>query len=226
MKTIFKVICIFSLLLSNSQAEKKSAKDSAGFIRLVNAVAAGTGPVRLEIDGEDMRPKGYDLGDATGGIGLSSGSRKVSIKRNGVEEGVTTVNLLKDQTVTLIPFAEKVPASDTKPAHYVIKILRLKQTTPDSGRTATFVSVSANPELKVEIAGEGSKWESAFVKRLTLSQLPLSLTGGYAPVKVNNERLESIPIDGEGNYVIVIYDDSEGRIQSLCFSDLKFLSAD
>jgi len=224
MKTIFNTFLILAFTAAFTHAEPKTA--AGGFIRLVNAVAIGTGQVTLTVDGENVRAKGYEFGDVTGGIGQRTGARKVSIKREGVEEGVTTVNLEKNQTVTLIPFAEKVPASDTKPAHYTIKILRLKQTSPDSGRTVTFVSVSGNPELKAEVRSEDGKWSSAFVKRLTIADLPLKYSQGYAPLRVNGESVTPIPIGGDGNYVIVLYDDAEGKVHSLCFMDFKYLSAD
>lgn len=224
MKTTFEATLILLIGATISLGEAK--KGSSGFIRLVNAVAMGTGQVTLKVDGENMRPKGYKFGDATGGIGCSIGARKITIEREGVEDGVTTVNLERNQTVTLIPFAEKVPASDVKPGYYTIKILRLKQTAPDAGRTVTFVSVSGNPELKAEVQGEDGKWSSVFVKRLSVADMPLNYSQGYAPVKVNGESMTSIPIGGDGNYVLVLYDNAEGKVQCLYFRDFEYLSAD
>ena len=225
MKTIFKTLFILTATTTLLLAQKPSDQPT-GFIRVVNAVAPGTGKVSLLINGEVMRPQGYNLGDATGGIALPAGSHKVLIKREGVKEGGTTVALAKDTTVTLIPFAEKVPASDQEPGHFTVRLLRLKQRQPESGRTATFVSVSANPELKVELASEGGKWASVFVKRLTIGEVALDYSQGYAPVRVNGEVIKPIPIGGPGNYVVVLYDDPEGKLQSLYFRDFKFLSAD
>jgi hypothetical protein len=226
MKTIFKIILSVFVLTGSLFGQEDGPPQPTGFIRLVNGVSQGSGQVYLSINGEDIRPSGYKLGDATGGIGLRPGSHKVSIKRDGVREGVTTVVLAKDQTVTLIPFAEKVPASDEEPAYFKIQILRLKQKDVDSGRVATFVSVSANPELKVEVQAEDGKWSSSFVKRLSVTELPLNFTQGYAPARVAGNPIKPIPIGGSGNYVLVLYDDPEEKVQSLYFRDFKFLSAD
>lgn len=226
MKTIFRTLVILAGTQCLSMAQEKEEALPTGFIRLVNGVTGGEGNVKLEIDGEDMRPKGYKLGDTTGGIGLRPGSRKVTIKKQGVKEGSTTIQLEKDQTVTVIPYAEKIPASDQEPAHFAIRILRLKQRSVDQGRTATFVSVSANPELKVELQGDDGKWATVFVKRLSIGESPLNYTVGYAPTKVNGKPIKPIPIGGPGNYVIVLYDDPEGNVQSIYFRDFKFLSAD
>jgi hypothetical protein len=226
MKTIFSTFVVLAATFPQLSAQDQPAKPPAGFIRVVNAVAAGTGNVNLLINGEDMRPSGYLLGDATGGIGLRAGSQKVTIQKEGVQEGSTTVNLGKDQTVTLIPFSEQIPATDQEPAHHVIRMLRLRQKEVESGRTATFVSVSATPELKVEVESETGKRTAVFVKRLMVAETPLNYSQGYAPVLVNGSPIKSIPIGGAGNYVVVLYDDAEGKVQSLYFRDFKFLSAD
>lgn len=226
MKTIFKTLIILVGLLSLLLAQKETSAPPTGFIRIVNGVAQGIGQVNVLIDGEDMRPKGYSLGDATGGIGLRAGSHKVTIKREGAKEGSTTVVLEKDQTVTLIPFTEKVPATDQQPGYFAIRILRLKQRQVESGRTATFVSISANPEIKIELQDETGKWATVFAKRLAVAETPLTYTQGYAPAKVNGNPINPIPIGGAGNYVVVLYDDADGKVRSLYFRDFKFLSAD
>ncbi|MEO5713166.1 MAG: hypothetical protein ABIT37_06730 [Luteolibacter sp.] len=227
MKTISKALIVAAACLGTLKAQSDDPQRvPQGFIRIVNAIANGTGPVNVLFDGEETRPKGYKLGDATGGIGLKPGSHKVVIKREGVDDGTTTVILDKGQTVTLIPFTEKVPATDQKPAHFEIHILRLKQKQVESGRLATFVSVSANPELKAELMGEDSKWATVFVKRLAIAETPLRFSQAFAPVKVNGNSINSIPIGSDGNYVVILYDDPDGKVQSLNFRDYKYLSAD
>ena len=226
MKTTFRALLLLAGIQLLTVAEETAENLPTGFIRLVNGVAGGEGNVKLEIDGQDMRPKGYKLGDATGGIGLRPGARKLTIRKTGVKEGSTTIQLDKDQTVTVIPYAEKIPATDQEPGHLAIRILRLKQRSVDEGRTATFVSVSANPELKVELQGDDGSWATVFVKRLSIGETPLTYSVGYAPTKVNGKAIKPIPIGGPGNYVIVLYDDPEGNVQSIYFRDFKFLSAD
>lgn len=201
-------------------------KQKYGFIRLVNAVAQGAGKVSLVIDGTDMSPDGYEFGDVTGGMGLKPGAHTVTVKRDGVKEGTTKVNVAADDTTTVIPFAEKVPASDEKPAYWSIRILRLKQKEPEKDRTATFVSVANEPEIQVELSDPEGKWSTASVKRLSTAELPLKFPEGYAPIRTKAGKLESIPIGGNGNYVTVLYSDPEGKLRSLNFRDFKFLTAD
>src|SRR5688572_3853331 len=99
---------LLTLLPAISLAQ--GGKPQVGFIRLVNAVGPGTGNTKLLIDGENMYPKGYKLGQRTGGIGLEAGSKKIAIEKEGVEEGTTSLKVEAGETISLIAFAEKIPA--------------------------------------------------------------------------------------------------------------------
>ncbi len=231
MKTIFNltkcfvIAFLYQLPALNAQ-DQPADEPKDGFIRLANAVAQGTGPLTVEVDGKNINPKGYKLGATTGGVSLSPGSRTIKISREGVKSGTTRVNIVKNETTTMIPFAEKVPATDDAPAYWEIKVLRLKQQDPEKDRSATFVSVSGQPEVKVEMQSPDGNWSSVFVKRLAVAQAPILYTRGYVPLKSGTETLTSIPVASLGNYVILLYDNEEGKMQSLNFQDTKYLSAD
>lgn len=227
MKMISNILAGACLLLtvfvSTAQEEEPS---KYGFIRLANAVAPGEGGLTWKIDGASVNEKGYKLGDVTGGVALKPGSHAVTFSREGTEEGTTKVNVQLDDTTILIPFAEKVPATDSKPAYWAIRVLRLKQREPESGQHATFVSVSQNPELRVEVSDTRGRWTPVFVKRLAVAATPLDYERGYVPIRTKAGDLESIPIGGPGNYVVLLYDDAGGGLKSLTFRDFKYLSAD
>jgi len=206
--------------------EKAEPPPPTGFIRIANAVAAGTGNVKVIVDGRDVYAPGYKFGAVTGGIGLPPGGHSVTIRREGVKEGTTKVNVDKDQTVTLIPFSEKVPASDQEKAHFEVRILRLKQKEIQGGRGASFVSVSGQQELTAELRDPDGKWQKIPVKRLMIGEATIRYPEGYAPVRVNGKDMEPIPIADTGNYVVVLFDDVDGNIKSVNFRDFKYLSAD
>jgi hypothetical protein len=209
-----------------SAQDTKEASTPTGFIRIANAIAPGTGNVNVVIDGNEVYPSGYKFGAVTGGIGLAPGGHSVTIRRAGVKEGTTKVNVEKNQTVTLIPFAERVPATDQEPAHFAIRILRLKQKETQGARSASFVSVSGMPELLAELRAPSGDWAKVPVKRLAIGETPILYPEGYAPVRVNGKEMEPIPVGDPGNYVVVLYDDAEGNIKTVSFRDFKFLSAD
>jgi len=216
---------LFSYFLTLITANAAAA-EKPGFVRLVDAVAQGNDKLLLFIDGESMNPEGYVLSDVTGGIGLKPGPHNIALKRPGVSEGVTHLNIEADHTITLIPFAVRVAATDEKPAHWAIRILRLRQLEPVTKRSATFVSVSQTPTLDVEIRAPNGKWTAVTVKRLATSQSPILYPEGYVPLRCHSRKLPSIPVGEPGNYVIVLYDDAVGNLQSLNLQDYKYLSAE
>ncbi|MBK1881380.1 hypothetical protein JIN85_03070 [Luteolibacter pohnpeiensis] len=233
MKTISRIfpLILAAALMPITIARGEEAKPvpptgKMGFVRLVAAVAQGSGTLKIKIDGSDINPTGYNLGDVTGGLGLKAGTHEVTISREGTEEGTTKVKVENDDTTILIPFAEKVPASDEKPAYWAIRILRLKQLDVPEGKTASFVSVSQTPELKVEMRDPEGKWTPVYVKRLAVAKAAITYPRGYVPLKSKDGNIESIPVAQEGNYVVLLYDDKDGKVQSLNFQDQKFLSAD
>ncbi|MEI6604333.1 MAG: hypothetical protein WCP35_03410 [Verrucomicrobiota bacterium] len=203
-----------------------TAADKPGFVRVVDAVAQGQDKLLLFIDGESMNPDGYVLGDVTGGIGLKPGQHEITLKRPGVSDGVTRLNLESEHTITLIPFAERVAATDEKPAHWAIRILRLRQIEPVTKRSATFVSVSKTPILEVEIRAPNGKWTLVEVKRLATSQSPILYPEGYVPLRCHTRKLPSIPVGEPGNYVVILYDDAASNLQTRNLQDYKYLSAD
>lgn len=231
MKGIFSILAgAFVLCLPSgplmAQEKKKTSAPKSGFLRIVHAVAPGEGGMFVKVDGEDVHPEGYSLGDVTGGVVTKPGVREVTISREGVKEGKTQVKVEVNETTILIPFAERVPASDVEPAHWAIRVLRLKQLDPESERSATFVSVSGKPEIKVEIRDPGGKWSPIYVKRLSVAQAPIKYPRGYVPLRAEGMKLSSIPVADIGNYVVLLYDDAEGVTKARNFRDHKFLSAD
>lgn len=216
----------FSFISSLSAQEEAPPK--IGFIRLVNAVAPGTGNVQLKIDGEDMFPKGYKLGQRTGGIGRSAGVKKITVSREGTVEGSTNVTLGVGETVSLVAFAEKVPAKDDKPEQWEIRILRLKQRDVEGGFRFTVLSVCQEPETLFATLREGSQAKEAqSVKRLMTTTIDLGRNAGDISIYLRNqeEPLAFFRPDSPGNYVVVLYDDPDGNTKAISFYDPKFVIA-
>ncbi len=203
-----------------------SASGSVGFVRLLHAVSAGTGKLEFLIDGKSVRPDGYQLGNLTGGIALKPASYKLVFRREGVTEGMTKVSVKANDTTILIPFAEHIPATDKKPERWDIRILRLKQHESDDKRTASFVSVSREPELKVEMRQIDGVWEAVFVERLKVARADIKQARGYLSVRCMGRELSSVSVGAAGNFVSVLYEDEKGELRSKTFQDYKYLSAD
>jgi hypothetical protein len=203
-----------------------SGHESFGFVRLLNAVGVGAGKLDFMIDGKSIRPSGYQLGNVTGGIALKPGTHKVVVRRDGVGEGSAQIQVTANDTCVLIPFAEQVPATDKQPVHWDIRILRLKQHESEDKRTASFVSVSREPELKVEVRQADGTWVSVYVKRLSVARTEIQQARGYMTVRCNGRELSPLSVAAAGNFVSVLYEDENGVLQSKAFQDYKYLSAE
>jgi hypothetical protein len=225
--TALVVVLVLGLALLGGVAPGQDAQPGPfGFIRLLNAVALGTGNLEFMLDGKSVRPDGYQLGNVTGGIALKPKTYHVLFRREGVKEGETQVKVAANHTTILIPFAEQLPASDGQPVRWEIRILRLKQHQTDDQRTASFVSVSREPELKVEIRQADGKWETLYVKRLGIARTTIQQARGYLPVRCRAQALTAVSVAAAGNFVSVLYEDQQGILRSKNFQDYKYLSPD
>jgi hypothetical protein len=214
------------LALGIPGSAQEANREKYGFVRMLNAVSIGTGNLKFLIDGAEVNEDGYKLGSVTGGIALKPATCRISFRKEGVKEGVTSVNVAVDDTTILIPFAEEVPATKDEPAHWIIRILRLKQHEAEDGRIASFVSVSRQPEIKIQLRQSDLKWETVAVKRMSIARVPIKQSKGYMPVKAGELELAAISVGAAGNYVSVLYDDEKGNLKSKTFQDYKYLSAD
>ena len=195
-----------------------------GFIRLMNVVGVGTGKLDFLIDGTPVREQGYQLGDVTGGIPRQPATYKFTFRREGLVQGETTFAIVKDVTVTLIPFAELVPATEDKEAYWTIRILRLKQSEDRQMTTATVVNLTRHAELKVKIQNKDESWDSVVVARLGLARAPIHQRAGYVPMKTEWGDLTPLSVGTSGNFVAIVYEDADGALRSQNFQDLKYLS--
>ena len=155
----------------------------------MNAVAPGEGNANILIDGERHFPKGYKLGQRTGGFGLKAGPHTISIKKTGVETGTTKITLNKGETLSLIGFAEKVPPiKEGDPVKWKTKILRLKQSDPESGfrlalvplcdrmnsRSKSRCKANTSPKSPLRNASSSPAWISENRSRKWTSEWPVS----------------------------------------------------
>lgn len=226
MRTISNIIAALAFVLF-SGLQAQDGPPQVGFVRIVHAVAAGEGRANIVIDGEDIFPKGYQLGQRTGGFGLKAGSHSITVKKNGVEPGTTKITLNTGETMTLIAFSEKVPAKkEGDPPVWQTKILRLKQSDPERGYRMTLVSVCDKDEVTVKAANQGKgAIETAHVKRLTTTMVDLGGSRGEVLVKAGEEIVTTLSPEDPGNYVVVLYQDEKGAIKALSFFDPKFVIA-
>jgi hypothetical protein len=234
MRTIFKrrhFLALFlglGICLPASAQAPEGEMPKVGFIRLVNAVGPGTGNINLKIDGKDKYPTGYKLGQRTGGIGLPVGAKKITVTKEGVEEGSTNLMVKQGETVTLVAFAEKVPAKDEKPEHWAMRILLLKQRDAEDGFRLTVLSMCDEQETLFAYQKEADKEPTmTSVKRLMTTTIELGKRGGDVVLYQRDKKtlLSMFRPDNKGNYVVMLYNDGTGALKALYFYDPKFVIA-
>ena len=192
-----------------------------GFIRLFDAVSAGSGALEVSIDGASVRPDGYRPGDVTGGIGLPPRIYQVMFRREGVKAGGLPVTVAANDTTTLVAFAEWMPVTVGAPDRWRIRILKLSPLDAGDKRTASFVSVSRHAEVTLEIR-QGGKWQSLVVKRLATTRADIRQARGYVPLRCNGQTLPAISVSTAGHFVTVLYDDENGAIRARNFQDYHY----
>lgn len=225
--TVIAAVFAFGAIDHSARAQAPEEKPEVGFIRIVNAVAPGDGRTTFLLDGEDLSPAGYELGQKTGGLGIKAGPHTVTIKKNGVEPGTTKLTVVKDETVTLIGFGEKMPQKKADdPPRWETKVLRLKQSDAESGYRLAVISLCQNEEiaLAVEFLGR-DKTDKLIAKRMVVTTMPLGKSRPEILIKHEEQTLASLAPETPGNYVVVLYEDNLAKIKALSFRDPKFLFA-
>lgn len=231
MRTIFRKllqgIAVALTMAGSAHAQDEEIPDF-GFVRLVNVVAAGGGNTTYHVDGRSLYPKGYKFGQRTGGVPLEPGSAKLEVQKEGVETGKTTLDVVKDETTTLIAFSERKEVEEDEPPAWKAKILKLRQTDVEKGYRLTVVSVCEQQEVPFVIATAARKVvENPTVKRFGTTSIDLGKTSGDVELRMTDgkTRLCLFAPDSPGNYVVVLYNDAEGNIKAMNFYDPKFVVA-
>lgn len=234
MKTIFEqlrmIFWVASMIGASTFVSAQEASPEVGFLRIVNAIAKGEGNLNVLIDGEDIFPKGYKLGQRTGGYGVKAGSHTITLKKQGLESGTTKVTLAKGETLSMIGFAELEPAKkdakEDEPPVWRIKILLLKQSDPESGYRMALISLCTKEELIIQAETVGkSKPEMYGLERLKITNVSLGKFKPEVTIKTGGEPLAVVAPEDPGNYVVIIYEDETGKVKALSFYDPKFVIA-
>lgn len=223
MKTIFKTLLAFTSLICVLSAQQPEV----AFVRIVNAVAPGTGSAAFLIDGRNLFEEGYKLGQDTGGYGIKAGSIKIEVRKEGVESGSTLVQLGIGETMTVIAFAERLPEKEEgDPPRWEIKLLRLKQQDAERGYGLSFVSVCKENETAVQATVAGSNdVKNVFAKRLGITKIDIGNKQVEMEVMIGDRKLTHVSTDSPGNYVIILYENPDGLVEALSFYDPKFVIA-
>ena len=226
MKTISNILAVLLAATGMLSAQNRE-RPEVGFVRIVNAVSPGTGKATFIVNGRNLYPDGYALGQTTGGYGVKAGDLEIEVRKEGVQTGRTGVRLGMGETLTLIAFAERVPPKkEDDPPGWAVKLLRLKQQDVERGFGVSLVSVCRAEETAVDLVVEGrDQPERAFARRLKTAAVGLGRTRGEIMIRIGDRTIGNISPDSPGNYVVILYENADGEIQALSYYDPKFVIA-
>jgi hypothetical protein len=221
MKTIFNWLFVFVVSVASGFAQAE--KPSAGFLRVVHLVAPGEGTLRVKLDGAELFPRGYELGQRTGGIGLPPGGHVVELSKHGVESVKEKLDLRPGETITVLAYAEKLPLKrENEPPRWAIKLRKLPVAVPGEGYRLSLISFCDREELVVRTFVETKrKTETTPLKRFQTSEVDLGRGRGGVEIRLENEALVAVSLDEPGNYVVLLYEDASGRVRALAFYNPK-----
>ena len=229
MKSTFNLLAALLFLIPQSAGAQDEVR-KAGFFRIVNAVAPGTGNLFIKINGRELHEKGYREAQYSGGIGIGAGDHEITVEKAGVRSGTTRFQVEPGETLSLVAFAVRLEpdgdAEDGEPPPWGIRILRLKQQQVETGYRVSFVSVCEPEELGVQAAIHGRN-EPAVVtlKRLDMRSVDLGERRLKVVVRHHGKKIAEVSPDSPGNYVVILYQDSGGEVRALSFHDPKFVIA-
>ena len=227
MKTIFNILLVVCGCCGYVFSAETPPK--TGFIRLVQAVAPGTGSVNVRIDGEDLFPQGYDLGQCSGGMGFEVGEHRIEIVKPGVLRTTVKISLAEGETVTLVAYAERrdPPAGAESRTKWKMMVLHLRQPPPAPGFHLTMVSVSSREEIPVKTMMAGKRNPAvSLVRRIDPVGVPLGRSGGdMLDLQSGEMILGHVSLDEKGEYVVILYDKEDGGLGMVSFYDPKHMIA-
>jgi len=221
---IFKLLAVAGLLPIAAFAQPVP---EMGFVRIVNAVSPGTGHATFLIDGRSLFEGGYQLGQTTGGYGVARGTRTIEVRKAGVVSGSTRVDLAEGETMTVIAYAERLPAvrQEDKP-RWTIKLLRLKQQDHERGFGLSIVPVTAADDAVVDVTMPGKgKTQKVHAGRLKITKVNLGRARDDVEIVSGGRNVATVSLDARGNYVVILFDDAGGGIGAISFYDPKFVVA-
>ncbi|MEM6910738.1 MAG: hypothetical protein AAF555_04070 [Verrucomicrobiota bacterium] len=224
MKELFRkslsIWCLYAALLGGAGAQ---SLDNYGFVRFVNLVEAGQGNLKASIAGNDLKKRGFELGERSFPIPLPSGNHELRVAREGCMPSVLTIEVSAGKTQAV--FARSVPefGDDGELLRWWIRLVPVEHASRGDERGVTFLSFSKIDPLPVRIERQNAPTIFVNLKRNDAQWIEVPFTGNPAGFfSGENQLTEAIP-DREGQHVLIVFDQGEdGKLGSVFYRDVAF----
>ena len=195
------------------------AAPEQGFIRIVNAVGHGEGPLSVMVNGQPLCKDGYAPGDVTGRMMLPAGKHQLRFDRAGLAVGNARVSLESGQSLIVIPYVEAISGWQGIGPQYRLRVFRMTSEDVGERKFVTLLTVAGEELLPLRIRDLDRGWIAQPLPRLESKQIEITQLRGYLPMLLGRRRMASIPIGSAGNHIVVFYDPGDGKVVSLEFKD-------
>lgn len=195
------------------------ATPEQGFIRIVNAVGHGEGPLKVMVNGQPLCKDGYAPCDVTGRMVLPAGKHQLRFERVGLAVGSARVSLESGQSLIVIPYVEAIPGWQEIGPQYRIKVFRMASEDVGERKCVTLLSMMPGDALSLRMRDLDRGWLAQSLPHLEPKQIEITQLRGYLPLLLGRRKMASIPIGSAGNHIVVLYDSGDGKVASLEFKD-------
>lgn len=236
MRALIPLLCL--LLTPLHGAEKKNSKSAKApqepppppaHILLVNAVE-DRGLSFLMLDGQDVQPRGFKNGQATGWFGLEAGKHQVEVEHQPLGLITKQVEFKSNSHHALIVHNHAEPQKEKRrPPRPTIGVYWMECATPkvasDNKVAVTLLNATSQPELVLQAGTLKLKARrlEPLKARLVANGSFLSLTLADPPIAEAAEGqatppLTSINVEEKNAFYIVLHEKAPGEVGAVTFS--------
>lgn len=185
-----------------------------GHFRFVNATGLA-GKISLTIDALKLKPEGFASGDTTGSIGILPGSKQFTVASAEAGTATATLTVQPSSSTTMIAYCKVTVDPRTNTTKKAIQLLARANPPVSNGKHFQLLYVSSQPAVDVAVNGTPRRINA--MREVNEQELP------GAAIKVEQAGKIVVVFDAPqaGNFLVLLYDDSTGKLAGVVLPDYK-----
>ena len=211
-------LAVGCLLMASAQAQQS---EWAG-LRIANALLAGPASLRVNLNGVEWSKHGMKAGEVSALRRLRPGRHQLQFSCAGLEKHEVRLTLKAGEQITLVPHGCPLPGSPRTG----IEVIKLSGWDAGSGRALTVLDLGSQSRRLIGIKQGGKTWTSISLRRKEVQRFEIIQHRGYLPIRLGDRSLGSVPVFGQGNQVLVLYDGLDGQTDFLIYRDRSWPQVD
>ena len=185
-----------------------------GHFRFVNA-AGLVGKISLTIDALKLKPEGFASGETTGSIGILAGSKQFTVASAEAGTATVTFTVQPNSFTTMIAYCKVTVDPRTNTAKKALQLLERANPPVSNGKHFQLLYASSQPAVDVVVNGSPKRINA--MRELNEQELP----GGNIKVEQAGKGVVAFDAPQAGNFLVLLYDDSAGKLAGVVVPDYK-----